>query len=220
MRPSEAAFRGVTAASYAARAERSVPGLEGLHRMAGVLLGERVPRDGHVLVLGAGGGLEIAALAAMEPGWRFTGVDPSADMIAAAREVCADVAARVTFVEGTIGAAPAGPFDGALSLLTFHFIPAEERVATLVDMRKRMRAGAPLVLAHLSVGAGDLALERHAVLGAGGDRAGAAERLAAMREALHLVAPEEEERMMSAAGFSEITPFWQAFALRGWVASA
>lgn len=46
---------------------RQVPGLRDMHRMAGLLLAERVPTAGRVLVLGAGGGLELRAFADMQP---------------------------------------------------------------------------------------------------------------------------------------------------------
>lgn len=72
-------FSDPTAVSgYAERTARIVPGLRDLHRMAGVLLAERAPPDARMLVLGAGGGLELKALAEMQPGWHFDGVDPSA----------------------------------------------------------------------------------------------------------------------------------------------
>ena len=72
-------------ARYVEKGPRAfMPGQPGVLQMAGVLLAERVPDDGHVLVVGAGGGLDTQALAKAGPGWRFTGVDPSADMLAAA----------------------------------------------------------------------------------------------------------------------------------------
>lgn len=56
------AVSGPDAASgYAERTARLVPGLSDLHRMVALLLAERVPEDGRVLVLGAGGGLELKA---------------------------------------------------------------------------------------------------------------------------------------------------------------
>ena len=42
-----------------------------------MLLAERVPEDGRLLVVGAGGGLELKSLADEHPGWTFDGVDPS-----------------------------------------------------------------------------------------------------------------------------------------------
>ena len=52
--------------SYAERTARIVPGIAGLHRMAGVLLAERAPADARILALGAGGGLELKAFAEMQ----------------------------------------------------------------------------------------------------------------------------------------------------------
>src|SRR3954469_6571815 len=64
-------------ARYLDGPRRFVPGLADLHRMTGILLAERAPADARVLVLGAGGGLEIKALGEAHPGWSFVGVDPS-----------------------------------------------------------------------------------------------------------------------------------------------
>lgn len=83
--------------TYAERVAHQVPGLEDLHRMAGLLLAERVPPSGRILVLGAGGGLELRAFANWQPGWRFDGVDPSAGMLDQARLALGDKASHVTF---------------------------------------------------------------------------------------------------------------------------
>lgn len=115
------------AASYGARVERSVPGLRDMHRMVALLLAERVPTDGRVLVLGAGGGLELSTMADLAPGWRFDGVDPSAGMIDQARMTIGENVSRVAFHEGYIETAPEGPFDGATALLVLHFLPRSER---------------------------------------------------------------------------------------------
>jgi len=50
-------------ARYAEGPPRFVPGFADLHRMAALLLAERAPEDARVLVLGAGGGLELKAFA-------------------------------------------------------------------------------------------------------------------------------------------------------------
>src|ERR687894_142097 len=68
-------------ARYADGPRRFVPGFDALHRMTSILLAERVPSDATVLVLGAGGGLELKAMADAHPGWRFAGVDPAAEML-------------------------------------------------------------------------------------------------------------------------------------------
>src|SRR3546814_10014420 len=75
------AFSVPSEASYLEGPPRQVPGFASLHRMVTLLLAERVPPNGRVLVLGAGGGLELRALAEAQPGWSFDGVDPSGDML-------------------------------------------------------------------------------------------------------------------------------------------
>ncbi|MDQ2655579.1 MAG: class I SAM-dependent methyltransferase, partial [Chloroflexota bacterium] len=132
-----------------------MPGLEALHRMALILLAERAPRDARVLVLGAGGGMELKVFAEAKPAWEFDGVDPAAAMLRLAEATLGPLAARVRLHEGYIESAPAGPFDAAACLLTLHFLPAEDRLRTLREMHRRMRPGAPLVVAHFSFPQGE-----------------------------------------------------------------
>ena len=72
--PTATAFNATHARSYAEGPPRHVPGFAGLQRMTSMLLAERVPAEGKVLVLGAGGGLELKTLADDHPGWSFVGV--------------------------------------------------------------------------------------------------------------------------------------------------
>ena len=41
---------------------------------------EKAPADGRILEVGAGGGLELRAFAEAQPGWRFGGVPPMANI--------------------------------------------------------------------------------------------------------------------------------------------
>ena len=84
-----------------------------------------------VAELGAGGGLELKTFADAQSGWSFDGIDPSANMLRLAAETIGEQASRIRLHEGYIDTAPEGPFDGATSLLTFHFIPRERRLETL-----------------------------------------------------------------------------------------
>jgi tRNA (cmo5U34)-methyltransferase len=137
-------------ARYAEGPVRQVPGFHALQQMTALLLAEVVPADGHVLVLGAGGGLELKLLAEAQPEWRFVGVDPSAAMLKLAEATLGTLASRADLIEGYIDTAPEGPFDGATCLLTLHFLPAEERLHTLKQLKCRLKPGAPLVVAHHS----------------------------------------------------------------------
>lgn len=208
-------------ASYAADARRKVPGLADLHRMTALLLAEHAPDDARVLVLGAGGGLELASMAAARAGWRFTGVDPSDAMLDLARAAVAPHADRVALVTGLIDAAPPGPFDGATCLLTLHFLPRDERLRTLQALRGRLRVGARLVVAH-HVALGDDGsrwLARSAAFGSA-DPAAAEATGRMMAQRLPLLTPAAEEDLLREAGFVAVEMVYAALSFRGWVATA
>jgi len=67
-------------ARYTEGPPKMVPGYAGMQRMTTLLLAERIPEQGHVLVLGAGGGLELKAFTEAQPSWNLHGVDPSKEM--------------------------------------------------------------------------------------------------------------------------------------------
>lgn len=208
---------------YAAGALRMVPGLHDLHRMSRLLLAEGAGPEGHILVLGAGGGMELAAFATAEPGWRFTGVDPSAPMLALATRTLGPDAARATLHHGYIDTAPPGPFDGAACLLTLHFLPAEQRLETLRALHDRLRPGARLVTAHHSIPADHktLWLTRFAAFaqsnGVPADQA--AQMIPTLATRLPTLSPTEDEALLAKAGFTDIQLFCAAFTFRGWVAT-
>jgi len=205
---------------------RQVPCFAGLHRMMTMLLAERVPEAGRVLVLGAGGGLELETLAEAQSGWQFVGVDPSPDMLDIARKTAAAHLGRIDLVQGTVDVAPEGPFDAATCLLTFHFIPRDQRPETLRQIRRRLKPGAPFVLAHISITANEpdrsAWLGRHVAFGANAplDPAQIEKSREMMATRLTILPPEEEEAMLAEAGFSGISLFYAAFSCRGWVAYA
>ncbi len=213
-------------ASYADRTRRLVPGWDGLQAMATLLLAERAPADARVLVVGAGGGAELHAFATAHPGWRFAGVDPSAPMLDLARRTLAAHAGRVDFHEGYVDTAPAGPFDAASCLLTMHFVPLDQRLPTLREIRRRLAPGAPFVLAHMSFaqapGERDTWLARYVAFAtASGVEPENARRAAeAIGATLPLLSPDDEEALLVQAGFADIRLFYAGFTFRGWVARA
>lgn len=210
---------------YAAGPPRYVPGFADLHRMTGILLAERVPEDAHILVLGAGGGLESRALATAYSGWRFTGVDPAGPMLELATAALGDDADRADLIKGYIDDAPPGPFDGAVCLLTLHFLDVAERTRTAAEVRARLKPGAPFVAAHSSFpqdDTRDLWLDRYAAfaIASGADPAQAHGARNAVSAVLNMLSPERDEAVLRAAGFRDVTPFYAAFTWRGWVCSA
>lgn len=213
-------------ARYAEGPPRFVPGLADLHRMATILLAERTPPDARVLVLGAGGGMELKVFAETHPGWTFDGVDPSAEMLTLAGRTLGPHASRARLHQGYIDDAPDGPFDAAACLLTLHFLAREERLRTAIAIRRRLAPGAPFVAAHASFpqGEGERArwLARYAAfaVASGADPDQTEKARAAVAAHLNLLDPEDDEAVLREAGFSDVSPFYAAFTWRGWVAYA
>lgn len=205
-------------ARYAEGAPRNVPGYHAMQRMTSILLAEHAPDDAHVLVLGAGGGLELKAFAEAQPRWAFDGVDPSGEMLQLAQVILGPLALRVALHQGYIDDAPVGPFDGATCLLTMHFMTIEERRRTAAEVRRRLKPGAPFVVAHFSMpGDGERAvwLSRFAAY-AGMDR----HQAAAIDSRVHMLSPEEDERILREAGFKGASMFYAGLTFRGWVGYA
>ena len=207
---------------YQQTAQAKVPGMAALHRMTHVLLAESVPADGEVLVLGAGGGLELSAFAKAHAGWRFVGVDPSAPMLALARETMGAEASRAELVEGFIEDAPVRAFDGATCLLTLHFLDRDARLQTLRELFQRLKPGGVLVVAHHSYAPEESLhwLRRSAafasVSGVVGEQDEAG--ITAMAAKLPALSPEDDVALLSAAGFVDVELFYAALSFRGWVA--
>ncbi|WP_210483336.1 class I SAM-dependent methyltransferase [Microvirga antarctica] len=212
------------AARYAENPPRMVPGYADMQRMAMLLLAEQAPDDATILVLGAGGGLEMKVFAEAQPGWSFVGVDPSAPMLDLARSTLGPLSARAQWHNGYIDHAPTGPYDAAACILTLHFIERQERLSTLKEVRNRLKPGAPFVVAHYSIPAGelDLWMSRFAAFAvlSGIERSQADKARTGIAERLPILSPEEDEHLLREAGFSRISLFYVGFTFRGWVAYA
>jgi tRNA (cmo5U34)-methyltransferase len=219
-------FDSQVSSAYTSGPPRQVPGYAGLLRMTTMLLAERVPAAGRVLVLGAGGGLELKAFADAHDGWAFDGVDPSGEMLKLAEATVGEHLPRVRLHMGTIEGAPKGPFDGASCILTFHFIAREQRLETLREIRRRLTPGAPFVLAHISFPQTEPErsqwIARHVGFGATDpiDPAQVERFREAIGTRLTILAPEEEEAMLREAGFTDVSLFYAGFSFRGWVGYA
>ncbi len=211
-------------ANYAEGPRRFVPGFDALHAMTSVLLAERAPEKARVLVLGAGGGLELKALASDHPGWTFTGVDPAKPMLDLARKALGTMMERVELIEGYIDDAPDGPFDAAVCLLTLHFLNAGERRRTVEAIHRRLKPGAPFVVAHSSFpqGAKDEWLARYSAFAVarGADPEQAANARSAVAASLNLFDPAQDEAILRSAGFADAALFFAAFTWRGWIGHA
>jgi len=214
-------------ASYAQQAPNTVPGYHAVHTMASVLLAERMPVDAHVLVLGAGGGLEVKAFATAHAEWTFTAVDPSSPMIDLARATLGSLASRMQVHEGYIDDAPDGPYDAATALLLLHLTDPQQRLHTLTEVRRRLHPGAPFVVMHVSYSQRDDAerqrwIDRHLayLLAAGNDPTYVDKAGNMINHHMPALSPDEDLALLEQAGFTHIEQFFTAFTFRGWVGYA
>jgi tRNA (cmo5U34)-methyltransferase len=213
--------------AYADQQPRRVPGYHAMHRMAAVLIAERAPQDARVLVLGAGGGLEMKAFAEANPGWSFEGVDPSAEMLQMAERTLGSLATRARLTCGLIDDAPWGPFDAAAGLLTMQLLDQQERCRNAIEVRRRLKPGAPLVVAYFGFPYEDLDdrarwLSRYVEfsVASGVARADAEAARSSIEEQPHILAPDEDKAVLQEAGFTGVTDFYTALTFRGWVGYA
>ncbi|QEG24788.1 class I SAM-dependent methyltransferase [Mariniblastus fucicola] len=213
-------------AQYADSPGRAVPGFADMQRMATLLLAERVGSNGRILVVGAGGGLELKVFADAEPSWTFDGVDPSPAMLDLARQTLGTHVTRVALHEGKIDVAPEGPFDAATCLLTLHFANLEERRQMLTAIRGRLKPNAPLITLQLSFsqasGAREQWLSRYTayVVSSGVDPQKASRASEAIDSHLTILDPQQDESLLREAGFYDVSLFYAGLAYRGWVSYA
>lgn len=216
----------LSVSAYADKTRRLVPGWSDLQKMVALLVAERAPANANVLVVGAGGGVELKVFAQMHAQWRFVGVDPAKSMLELAEAELGPLIARAELHHGYVDTAPEGPFDAATCLLTMHFIAIDERGRTLKEIRRRLKPGAPFVMAHMSFPQAPaeraLWLSRYVAfaVASGVDPESARNAASAIGSKLPLLGPDEEEAMLIEAGFTGAQLFYAGLAFRGWVAYA
>lgn len=215
------------AARYVDGPKRFVPGHQDMLRMSAQLLAEDAPDDANMLVVGAGGGIELRHFAQAKPGWRFTGVDPSSQMLAIARRTLGEFSDRCELVEGTIDAAPSGPFDGASCLLTLHMVPDDgAKLATLQAIHSRLRPGAPFVLVDHCLDKSDPQFERKLAryaqfaLDSGAPPEDVARACEGIRQFVPMISRAREAQLLAEAGFTDIEIFYAGLLWTGWSARA
>ncbi|MES2472106.1 MAG: class I SAM-dependent methyltransferase [Pseudomonadota bacterium] len=210
--------------AYDEKNRRLAPIADGLHFLARLALKD-LPPTSRALCVGVGTGAEILSLSQEYPGWRFTGVDPSAAMLEVCRErlTQAGVMDRCELVEGYVQDVEQGEnFDAALSILVGHFVKLDARADFYGNMQGRLKPGGMIVNAEISFDLDSAQFppmltnwERvQALLGANPE---SLKTLATtLREGLTVLPPAKVESLLRASGFPLPVRFFQAFMIMGW----
>lgn len=141
-------FDSDRAGEYAVQSRIALVGYDACHELSACLLAASLGRGGaaRVLVAGVGGtAREIIVAGQLEPGWRFTAVDPSAPMLELARRSLSDSAMedRADPRLGAVDDLPEDPrFDAAMLIGVLHHLRGREaKLAILQNPARRRPAG-------------------------------------------------------------------------------
>ncbi len=191
------------------------------------MLRSLLPADSELLIVGAGTGAEIIEFGRSNPGWRFVGLDPAQPMLNVAKDKieAAGVTKQASLFRGYVDELPIGTYyDGATLGMVLHFVADDGAKLTLLrGIASHLKPGAPLVLmdAHgdPTTPESQLMLEawKHQQNLAGVEweqvESGMKERM----QAIHFVASDRIEQLLTEAGFHRIQRFFQIVILGGWI---
>tara|TARA_B110000196_G_C20838331_1_gene517068 strand:+ start:60 stop:716 length:657 start_codon:yes stop_codon:yes gene_type:complete len=144
-------FKDEQATQYNSRITRLVPGYELLHQVTNAQLKATLKDNAHILVVGAGTGKEVLALAALNPTWQFTAQDISSDMLAIAKQEFEEqgISERVNVIEGELDKLSTKA-DAALCLLVMHFLEDDgSKKQLLKNIKANLNKGAHLYISDL-----------------------------------------------------------------------
>ncbi|KGU82188.1 methyltransferase [Pseudomonas mediterranea] len=152
--PSAAKFDATRANEYGRQSRIALAGYDACQDLAACMLAASLDPTGsaNILVVGAGGtAQEIIAMAALEPGWRFTAVDPSAPMLEAARQQLEanGLLERTCLHLGQVEDLAANEsYDAATLIGVFHHLDGDEAKRQIFrSIRAHLKPGAPLIVA-------------------------------------------------------------------------
>ncbi len=205
-----------------------IPGHSGALQMSGVLFNETIPDNAHILVIGAGGGLDTKALCEAGPDWRFTGVDPSAEMLGLAQDyIGSENQARATFVQGVVSDLELLDFDAAICMLVLGMLPDDgTKLDTLKQIKCQLKPGSPLILFDqcldfLGSGfSGRVSRYISYAAASGVDASVLGLARGAMMKNTNTVSKARNEALFDGAGFKHIDAFYQGMAWYGWLMRA
>ena len=220
-------FEGDYGEGYEALARALIPGYLSSFRQAVALLEGRLGSDAHVLVVGAGTGIEIITIQIAQPAWRCTGVDPSFQMVEIARDRIAAAALGdgVELHNEYVHDLPEDiRFDAATCFNVMHFLEDDgSKEQLLQSISDRLDPGAPFILFDLHGTRTDPEYdEQYAAWRAywriqGLDEEDRAAFQAKIDTGIRWIPETRILELLAATGFEDVRPFFRGLLYGGWM---
>ena len=207
----------------------SIPGYDAMHDMARLILKQHATGESHVLVVGAGTGMETVALSDSSPEWSIVAVDPSEAMLATASEKINEkgLAERISLKTGYVSDLDSDPiFDAATSILVMHFIPDNgAKEDYLKEIGKRIKKGGKMVLVDvgkdIESGYSDSVVEtwKNYQKEKRIDPENVDKDFEHITSDVYPVTEERTMELLAKTGFGKVERFYQALVFKGYVAT-
>jgi tRNA (cmo5U34)-methyltransferase len=214
---------------YDLTVQQLIPGYASLARLSVALLAASplgAPSGASVLVAGCGTGAELVEAQAQRPDWQLWAIDPSNEMLQAAKARLGDSSSAVHWQQTTVEALDADSrFCGALSVLVLQSLADDgSKLAFLTALARCLEPGGQLVLVDLmapersplqsQVQAAWLGFQRASGL-RGLDPDGA--DLEPLTQGLHPIGEARLTALVNAAGFGDPARVFQALGYEGFL---
>jgi tRNA (cmo5U34)-methyltransferase len=220
----------VNPAGYDRIQNQVIPGYGSLARLAVALLAASplasVPGSS-VLVAGCGTGTELLEAIAQRPDWQLAAIDPSAAMLAEARQKLGETP-QISWHQSTVEALvqqgeQGGRYAGAIAVLVLQSLPDDGRkLAFLTSLARGLRPGAQLVLVDLMQSAlpsleAQIDAAWQGFQRASGLDPAAGSGLDTLSEGLHPIGLARLTSLVNAAGFGDPARVFQALGFEGFL---
>ena len=223
-------FNEEMATEYDKGVRRTLPTYDSMFRLVQAYLRANTTPRPNVLVVGAGGGTELATFGTANPTWTFTAVDPAPSMLELARMKANqfNMADRVEFIEGTIDEVEGSQLhDAATCMLVLHFIAdVDDKLRQLKSIRQRLKQGAPFVIATMFGNINDPAFDelfslwKSYWLDTTNMTTAEMDEMEITVRQLSFIPEEEIVRLLQEAGFGKIAKFFSTNMFGGWICKA
>ncbi len=203
---------------------------ESIFSMAHSFLRSMIEENADLLIVGSGSGMEICTFGLKNPGWKFTGVDPSAEMLSIAKKKITELklSNQINLFNGFTNELQENHlYNGATCILVMQFLPDDgSKLAILSDIARRLKSGAPLILVDgfgvknsIEFEKTVSAWKRYPLLMGVEPQVVEDAFSTQILKRIQFVSEERIEKLLNEAGFENPYRFFTSFLYGGWVAN-